>query len=241
MISGNAGEKENQMKAVVFTDYVTCSYCKKAKAALASFAQWCADNGIAYVAADRSADASAYAAAKRQYSWGGGSYPQICLHGAKDKKILCFVARNMTLAKIVAKVLPYCDGCSDGVVPAKPADPVKPTKPAKPPRKKRWFSLLITSLTFSFFAGCVSTDVSWTQTVTEPKDGPKVTVTEVKGDRDAFFYPFKVSDVEYKAGELRMGSYQTSGGAAELVPLVDANGKLIGSVIGGAAKAAVAP
>lgn len=24
------------MKAVVFTDYVTCSYCKKAKAALAS-------------------------------------------------------------------------------------------------------------------------------------------------------------------------------------------------------------
>lgn len=223
------------MKVVVFTDYVTCSHCKKAKNTLQAFAAWCASNGITYIPADRSATPDLYSACKNQYGWTGGSFPAVYVIDARGKTVLRFVARNMTLAKIVAKVLPYCDGCSDGATVTPKPEAAKPVK--KPAKRKRWFTLVITGLSLAMLSGCVWTSGTFKPAATVETPNP----AQVSIRRIAFLYPFAIADVTYNAGEFKMGSYQTSGGATELVPLVDSTGKLVGSFIGTAAKAAVAP
>lgn len=55
--------------------------------------------------------------------------------------------------------------------------------------------------------------------------------------RYALFYPFALEDVAFPDGT-RIGKYTTSGGATELVPLVDAGGKLLGYVVKGAVEGA---
>lgn len=223
------------MNVVVFSDYVTCSQCKKARAALASFAGWCADNGVAYIPADRSANPNLYSACKNQFKWAGGSFPQVYVVDDKLKTVLRFVARGMTLAKLTAKVKPYCAGCSDGTVATPKPEAVKPVK--KPAKRKRWFTIVITGLSLALLSGCV-----WTSGTFKPAATVEVTnPAQVSIRRIAFLYPFAIADVAYHAGEFKMGSYQTSGGATELVPLVDSSGKLVGSFIGTAAKAAVVP
>lgn len=146
------------MKVVVFTDYVTCSQCKKAKPVLSQFAAWCAKNGLAYIPADRSANPNLYSACKNQFKWTGGSFPQVYVVDDKLKTVLRFVARGMTLAKLTAKVKPYCAGCSDGAIATPKPDAVKPVK--KPARRKRWFALVITGLSLALLSGCTSTRVT---------------------------------------------------------------------------------
>lgn len=85
----------------------------------------------------------------------------------------------------------------------------------------------------ALLAGCVCTTatVKPVPTATVP-DPPTVHVY-----RFAILYPFEVADLSY--GDLRLGKYSTTGGAAELVPMFDAAGKFVGTFIGTAAKTAV--
>lgn len=144
------------MKVVVFSDYVTCSHCEKAKSTLRAFASWCASNGIVYIPADRSATPDLYSACKNQYGWTGGSFPAVYVIDGRGKTVLRFVA-GTSLAKITARVKPFCAGCSGGPVVAKP-EPVKPVKKAT--TRKRWFTLVITGLSLALLSGCTSTKVS---------------------------------------------------------------------------------
>lgn len=222
------------MKVVVFSDYVTCSACKRAKNALAGFAAWCADNGVPYIPADRSASPDLYSACKNQYVWNGGNFPAVYVIDGKGKTVLRFVA-GTSLAKIVARVKPYCAGCSDVATVTPKPEAAKPVKKATV--RKRWFTLVITGLSLSLLSGCVWTSGTFKPAATVEVPNP----AQVSIRRIAFLYPFAIADVTYNAGEFKMGSYQTSGGATELVPLVDSTGKLVGSFIGTAAKAAIAP
>ena len=171
------------MKVVVFTDYVTCSHCEKSKSTLKAFAAWCASNGITYIPADRSATPDLYSACKNQYGWTGGSFPAVYVIDDKGKTILRFVA-GTSLAKITARVKPFCAGCSDGPVVAKP-DAVKPVK--KPSTRKRWCTGLVVLATGLLLTGCTSTrvtvgaDGTWTvrRTSVLQKVEAKITVPNV--------------------------------------------------------------
>lgn len=76
-------------------------------------------------------------------------------------------------------------------------------------------------------SGCVATVGSYKPPAT-PAEKPTVRLYRV-----AILYPFAVEDVQLPDGT-KIGKWNSTGGAAELVPLMDAGGKILGYVAKGA-------
>lgn len=89
---------------------------------------------------------------------------------------------------------------------------------------------LMTLAALALCAGCVMTGGK----MKPAEDGKATTVTFY---RFAVLYPFDVESLEFPGG-LKIGKWASTGGAAELVPLVDATGKIIGYMAEGAVKGA---
>jgi hypothetical protein len=81
-----------------------------------------------------------------------------------------------------------------------------------------------------FLLGCAHTSGSYKPA----KDGGQ---PELTFERWSFFYPFSMENVAFPGG-VSIGKWGSSGGATELVPLVDATGKIIGYMAEGAVKGA---
>lgn len=207
------------MKIVVFTDYSTCIYCKKIRPIVngAEFQGWLAANGFGFESADRSADPADYALLKRQYKF-SGDYPAVFVVGDNGKKLTSFVARNYTAAKLIAKIKPYCASCSDTAAKTKTCPTCKGAG-------------VVAAALMLLLSGCALTS----GTYRPAKDGGQ---PELSFKRVALFYPFSLENVSFPGG-VSIGKWGSTGGAAELVPLVDATGKVIGYVAEGAAKGAV--
>lgn len=64
---------------------------------------------------------------------------------------------------------------------------------------------------------------------------------ELRVWRGAFLYPFKLANLEFDTGGmLKLGGYETDGGAAGLCTVIDSGGKFMGTMSASAAKAALA-
>lgn len=217
------------MKVVVFTDCTTCAYCKKIKPVLSggsAFRSYLGSLGIGFDWGDRSQDPAHYAGLKRQYGF-SGSYPAVFVIGDNGKTVARFVARNYTAKKLITKIGSYCASCNSGTSPA-PAQKVKTC----PTCKGSGFVAVLLALCLSIASGCVSTFGNY-KAATKPDESPSF-----KFYRFAVCYPFAIEDVEFPNG-VKIGKWSSTGGAAELVPLVDATGKLMGYVAAGAVKGAV--
>jgi hypothetical protein len=201
------------MKIVVFTDFTTCSYCKKIKPILygTQFQTWLGQNRVQLISADRSADPNGYAALKRQWKF-SGQYPTVYVVGDNGKQLARFVARSYTAAKLIAKIAPYCPGCSDGGGTA----PAAQTKTCPTCKGLGYVSaLLLACLTL---CGCVMTRAGY-----KPAEAGKA--AELTFYRFAVLYPFEVSGVVFPDGT-KIGKYGSDGGAAGVVTVIDAAGNV---------------
>ena len=112
--------------------------------------------------------------------------------------------------------------------------------PEEPARKKRWFTLLVIGLSLCLGYGCVISRASFKPAVAATADR-QVTPPELRVWRGAVLYPFKLSGLEFDThGMLRLGGYETDGGAAGFCTVLDASGKFMGTMSAAAAKAAIA-
>jgi len=215
------------MKVVVFTDCTTCAYCKKIKPVLSAgsaFRAYLGSVGIGFDWGDRSQDPAHYAGLKRQYGF-SGSYPAVYVIGDNGKTVARFVARNYTAQKLITKIGSYCASCNTGNATA------SKTKTC-PTCKGSGVVAVALALMLSIAVGCVSTFGNY-KAATKLDESPSF-----KFYRFAVLYPFAIEDVEFPNG-VKIGRWSSTGGAAELVPLVDATGKLVGYVAAGAVKGAV--
>ncbi|OQA09442.1 MAG: hypothetical protein BWY66_00541 [bacterium ADurb.Bin374] len=89
-------------------------------------------------------------------------------------------------------------------------------------------------------SGCVISRASFkpavAATATEQAKPPELRVW-----RGAVLYPFKLSGLEFDTGGmLKLGGYETDGGAAGFCTVLDSSGKFMGTMSATAAKAALA-
>lgn len=89
---------------------------------------------------------------------------------------------------------------------------------------------LMTLAALALCAGCVMTGGK----MKPAEDNKTMTVTFY---RFAILYPFAVESLEFPGG-FKIGKWTSTGGAAELVPLVDAGGKIFGYAVKGAVEGA---
>ena len=99
---------------------------------------------------------------------------------------------------------------------------------------------LTLSLLALCLSGCVISRANFKPAVaanaTEPAKPPELRVW-----RGAFLYPFKLANLEFDThGMLRLGGYETDGGAAGMCTVLDASGKFLGTMSAAAAKSALA-
>lgn len=143
------------MKVVVFTDCVTCAYCKKIKPVLSggsAFRSYLGSVGIGFDWGDRSQDPAHYAGLKRQYGF-SGSYPAVFVIGDNGKTVARFVARNYTAQKLITKIGYYCASCNSVTVSA------SKTKTC-PTCKGSGVVAVLLALMLSIAAGCTATRVT---------------------------------------------------------------------------------
>lgn len=222
-----------------------CGYCNAARkiTQTAAFQTWTAGNGVVLTEAKYNS-AEGKAALKLFGIKGTLKVPLMLATDDSGNKI-GFISyrpsvRNRTPENLIAALSPIvCGGsCSPST---------GETRKTCPTCKGVGTVLAAIVLSLVWMTGwtgvALSTGCVWTKGTFEPAptaavpNPPKVSVW-----RFAILYPFEVADVAYDpAGSFHMGSYKTSGGAAELVPLVNASGELVGTVMGKTVKAAVAP
>lgn len=219
----------SKVKVIVFGDKAKCSACKSFAKIESNVAGMLGDKGIGYEFLDYGTNPKGYAAGKKLI--GKASIPKypalFVLNGSKV--VGTFVARSMTAAMIVKKVTSLCVDCGE------PTDEPVLYKECPTCKGAGKIAIALACLLTLFGAGCVITKGNYTPPPVADVKQPTVSFL-----RCAVLYPFAVEDVTLPGG-VGFGKYQTSGGAAELVPLFDSTGKVIGSVVGTAAKAAVIP
>lgn len=213
----------SKVKVLVFGDKSKCSICKGAYSKMeANIIGLLGDADIGYEFLDATANAKGYAAGKKFVGKASiPKYPQLfILNGLKV--VGSFVVRNMTAATVAKKVIALCVDCGESTP--------EPTLYKQCPTCKGMgvVAIALACLMTLFNAGCCVTSIK---------------TPEASGWRFACLYPFETGSASIKTlnGSAEVGNYKTSGGAAELVPLVDASGKLVGTFIGTAAKTAVVP
>lgn len=219
----------SKMKVLVFGDKAKCSQCRTYAKIETNVAGLLGDAGIAYEFLDFSANPKGYAAGKKLVGKASiPKYPE--LFAVDGKKVVTnFVVRGMTAAAIAKKVIAACGDCGE------PADEPVLYRECPTCKGAGKIAVAVACLLTLFGAGCVMTKGNYT-----PPPIVEVKQPTVSFWRWAFLYPFAVEDVRLPGG-VGFGKYSTSGGAAELVPLVDASGRLVGTFIGTAAKTAVVP
>jgi hypothetical protein len=197
--------------------------------------------GIGYAFHDLDADPKGYAAAKKALKITGAikDFPALYASDAAGKVRGIFLVKSgvvspFTAARVAAMAKASCPGCCDTGCAETPAPAKKVCKTCG-----QLLPLILLPLAFSLIlTGCVWTGGSYTAS-----DG-----TKVKGNRAAFLYPFKLGNAELVApapagatpGKFAIKSYETSGGAAELVPVIDASGRIVSYVVKGAVQGAAA-
>jgi hypothetical protein len=201
----------------------TCAYSAAALKIVrtAEFRAWLKESGHTIVAVDVNS-AAGKAALKACGCKGACKTPVFCIAAEKPYSISYRPAKGeASAADLIAKLGAACGSCN--------------WKPSVCPTCKRALGCLLPLglLASMLFTGCVVTKGACV-----PKPAPEP--PEISFFRVAFLYPFSVEDVTFPGG-VALKKYGTSGGAAELVPLVDASGKLVGTMIGSGAKAVVAP
>ncbi len=212
----------SKAKVLVFGDKAKCSACKSFAKIEANVAGMLGDAGIAYEFLDYTANPKGYAAGKKAVGKASiPKYPELFALNGKQVSAN-FVVRGMTAAAIAKKVIAACGDCGE------PADEPVLYKECPTCKGAGKIAVALACLLTLFGAGCCAT---------------RIKTPEASGWRFAFLYPFETGSASIKTlnGSAEVGNYKTSGGAAELVPLVDASGKLVGTFIGTAAKAAAVP
>jgi len=220
------------MKVLVFGSKSTCSICKGEYAPIEpAIIAGLKAVGAVYTFLDQTAAPAAYAAGKKLVKVSSvPKFPAVFVLDNAGKVKGSFVARSMTAAKIVAACVKLCGDCGETVTP-----PATTTKPCPTCKGTGTVAVALACALTLFGAGCVMTTGSY-----KPADAAGVTQPTVHFYRFAVLYPFAVEDVSMPGG-VGIKKYGTSGGAAELVPLVDASGKMVGTFMGTAVKAAGAP
>ena len=212
----------SKMKVLVFGDKAKCSQCRTYAKIEANVIGLLGDAGIAYEFLDYTANPKGYAAGKKAVGKASiPKYPE--LFAISGKQVAAnFVVRGMTAAAIAKKVIAACGDCGE------PADEPVLYKECPTCKGAGKIAVALACLLTLWGAGCCAT---------------RIDTPEASGWRVALLYPFEMGNATIKTanGSAEVGSYKTTGGATELVPLVDASGKLVGTFIGTAAKAAVVP
>jgi hypothetical protein len=200
----------------------TCAYSMAALKIVrsAEFRAWLKAHGHTVTVADPTSPAGR--AALKACGCKTCKTPVFCLAAEKPYSISYRPAKGeASAAGLIAKLGAACEACN--------------WKPSVCPTCKRALGCLLPLglLASMLLMGCVVTKGACV-----PKPAPEP--PEISFFRVAFLYPFSVEDVSFPGG-VALKKYGTSGGAPELVPLVDASGKLIGTMIGSGAKTVVTP
>ena len=237
------------MKVTMITN-VGCGYCNAAKkiATSAEFSVWASQNGVT-VTGTQYNSAAGTAALERFGIKGMLKVPLMLVSDDAGNKVTWFSYRPSikvrTAANLIAALAAVCGGdCS----PAAPA-----VRTQCPTCKGTGYVAVLLAGFLGLLCGCEN--LSGNYTVTEAavvKDTVVVAPekkTEVKIVRNAFFWPSKLGAGEIvfpspkgaTAGKVSLTGYESTGGAAEMVPLFDASGRFVGTAMGAGVKAAVAP
>lgn len=221
--------------AIIGHRAMPCGYCVSLASLLQGGALEKALPGAVVVDADKGDNPAAFAK-WRKAAGSVTSVPVIAVFDGDGKFKGKFVARRTTVspftaAGIAAKIKSLCPSCcADGSCEI-PAEKTKTCPTCKGSGKV----LALFAAALTFLSGCVNTSGSFTA-----PDG-----TKVEGKRWACLYPFKMGGAELvapaaagaTAGKFSITGYETDGGAAGVVSIIDSAGNVIGVMAAKGAKA----